>query len=322
MLWIGLLEEKEMAERQKQGKHHKFSLIKKYFSKEVLIELYKNTLRSCDNNQKCLIARSILQEHGIPFEGLGAGTNRYAINMRANSGMVAVKIALDSDGMIDNRREFLYGKELYPDVCKVYECLPDGLIAVFEYVAPFESGDMAKYEKEIREILGRISLVYMIGDVGLDSKNYSNWGVRMVNGEPEICMLDFAYIYKISYKLFICPKCGSLVNYDNKFVGLFCPRCKSSYTFANIRRKVTRKKQEEEIGDIRRLGYVVHAEDQDVEDIREFLPPRERKAEKKKVLTELDRIKHLEAEEATREDPYEVAMKKLMGGTNNEQEEE
>ena len=67
---------------------------------------------------------------------------------------------------------------------------------------------------------------------------------------------------------------------------------------------------------------MVHAEDQDVEDIREFLPPRERKAEKKKVLTELDRIKHLEAEEATREDPYEVAMKKLMGGTNNEQEEE
>ena len=114
-----------MAESKRQGKHHKFSLIKKYFSKEVLIELYKNTLRSCDNNQKCLIARSILQEHGIPFEGLGAGTNRYAINMRANSGMVAVKIALDSDGMIDNRREFLYGKELYPDVCKVYECLPE-----------------------------------------------------------------------------------------------------------------------------------------------------------------------------------------------------
>ena len=40
------------------------------------------------------------------------------------------------------------------------------------------------------------------------------------------------------------------------------------------------------------------------------------------MLTELDRIKLLEAEEATREDPYEVAMKKLMGGTNNEQEEE
>lgn len=306
-----------MSEKDKSlQKHHKFSLIKKYFSKEMMIELYKNTLRSCDNNLKCVFVRELLESNGIPFEGLGPGTNRYAINMQSTVGMVAVKIALDSDGMIDNRREFLYGKELYPDVCKVYECVPDGLIAVFEYVRPFESDEMAKHEKEIREILGRISMVYMIGDVGLDTKNYTNWGVRMVNGKEEICMLDFAYIYKISYKLFVCNCDGStLVNYDDKFVGLVCPKCGRKYKFANIRRKVTRKKQEEEIGDIRRLGYVVHEADQIVEDVKEFLPPSELKRQKHKEnkLTELDRLKYLDKarKEKEKDDPYAKAYEEV-----------
>lgn len=302
-------------------KHHKFSLIKKYFTKEVMIEIYKNTLRACNNNQKCVFLRELLTEHGIPFSGLGPGTNRYAINMESTVGMVAVKIALDSDGMIDNRREFLYGKELFPDVCKVYECVPDGLIAVFEYVRPFESNDMKIHEKEIREILGRISMVYMIGDVGIDNKNYTNWGIRNVDGKEEVCMLDFAYVYKISYKLFVC-NCdnNTLVNYDDNFVGLVCPKCKRRYTFSNIRRKVTRKKQEEEIGDIRRLGYVVHEADQMVEDVKEFLPPTilKKSEKRKKKMSELDRLKLLEKEERHRKDPYEEAYKKAM--KNNKEE--
>lgn len=314
-------------EKRNLQKHHKFSLIKKYFSKEVMIELYKNTLRGCDNNQKCVFVRDLLKENGIPFEGLGPGTNRYAINMQSTVGMVAVKIALDSDGMIDNRREFLYGKELYPDVCKVYECVPDGLIAVFEYVRPFEMAEMETHEKEIREILSHISMVYMVGDVGLDKKNYTNWGIRMVNGGEEICMLDFAYIYKISYKLFVCSCDGStLVNYDDHYVGLVCPRCGRKYTFANIRRKVTRKKQEEEIGDIRRLGYVLHQADQEVEDVKEFLPPSELKKQKQKEkkLSELDRLKYLEKmkKREQREDPYAKAyatvVKNYQGGNRNE----
>ena len=247
-----------MDEKQKQVRHRKYSLIKDMFSIDVMIELTKITLMTCDNNTKCVYIRELLQQHNIEFDGLGPGTNRYGINMQSTIGMVAVKIALDSDGMIDNRREFLYGKELYPYVCKVYECVPNGLIAVFEYVCPFSLTDLERFEDEMREILEDISSVYMIGDVGIDSKNYKNWGIRIVDGNEEVCMLDFAYIYKISYKLFTC-ECDSmtLVRYDENFVGLVCPKCGRKYKFAHIRRKVTRKKQEEEIGDIRRLGYVL-----------------------------------------------------------------
>lgn len=293
--------------------HRKYSLIKDKFSVDVMIELTKVTMMECDNNTKCVYVREILRENGIEFDGLGSGTNRYGINMQSNIGMVAVKIALDSDGMIDNRREFLYGKEVYPDVCKVYECVPNGLIAVFEYVTPFDIGDLNRYEDQIREILERLSTVFMIGDVGIDPTNYKNWGIRIRNGKEEICMLDFAYIYKISYKLFTC-ECDSmtLVRYDENFVGLVCPKCGRKYKFAHIRRKVTRKKQEEEIGDIRRLGYVLKEPVEMKEDVIEFLPKQERKKQqKKKKLTELDRIKELESieESAFENDPYNVAYR-------------
>lgn len=306
--------EKELKTKIKGSLHRKYSLIKDKFSIDVLIELTKVTMMECDNNTKCVYIREILHENGIEFDGLGSGTNRYGINMQSNIGMVAVKIALDSDGMIDNRREFKYGKKLYPDVCKVYECTVNGLIAVFEYVTPFDIGDLNRHEDEIREILERVSAVYMIGDVGIDPKNYKNWGIRIRDGKEEICMLDFAYIYEISYKLFTCGCDGmTLLKYDENFVDLVCPKCGRKYKFAHIRRKVTRKKQEEEIGDIRKLGYVLHNAVEMVQDVIEFLPKQERKKQqKKKRLTEMDRIKELKSieEDQFENDPYNVAYKK------------
>ena len=310
-----------MDEKQKQVRHRKYSLIKDMFSIDVMIELTKITLMTCDNNTKCVYIRELLQQHNIEFDGLGPGTNRYGINMQSTIGMVAVKIALDSDGMIDNRREFLYGKELYPYVCKVYECVPNGLIAVFEYVCPFSLTDLERFEDEMREILEDISSVYMIGDVGIDSKNYKNWGIRIVDGNEEVCMLDFAYIYKISYKLFTC-NCDhtTIVQYDKDFVGLVCPRCHKKYTFAHIRRKVTKASQEEEIGDIRRLGYVLHAKEEMLVDVEEFLPKSaKKKAEKAKKRTEFDRIKDFEKYKKTEydRDPYTIAYHEV--GEKNKQ---
>lgn len=315
---------------QKTAKHRKYSLIKEKFSMDVLIELTKITMMACDNNTKCIYIRELLHENNIEFDGLGPGTNRYGINIQSTIGMVAVKIALDSDGMIDNRREFLYGKELYPDVCKVYECLPNGLIAVFEYVVPFSLDDLKRFEDDIRDILENISHIYMIGDVGIDTKNYKNWGIRMVDGREQICMLDFAYIYKISYKLFTC-NCDkrTLVNYDKDYVGLVCPKCHKKYKFAHIRRKVTRKAQEEEIGDIRRLGYVLHSAEELLPDVEEFLPKSVQKEKSKaKKKSELQRIKELEEYQKTEyeRDPYTIAYQKMLkeqkGELEDEQEEE
>lgn len=243
------------------------SIIAQYFTEEVYIDLFKVTLAyKLNNNARGNLVKEILKKYNIPVSPLGNGTNRIGFLLDG----YAVKIALDEDGMVDNRREMLYSKDLYPDCIKVYECTPSGLISVSEYVTIFTLDDYRERQDEMREILERISSRFLIGDVGITSKNYVNWGIRD-NGT--ICMLDFAYCYAIKYKLFTCTcDSSSVLLYDNDYVGLRCPRCGKKYTFWDIRKKVTRKKQEEEIGDIRRLSYVVHDVEQEVERVPEFEP--------------------------------------------------
>ena len=128
-------------------------------------------------------------------------------------------------------------------------------------------------------------------------------GVIILDGKEEICMLDFAYIYAISYKLFTC-NCDNmtLVQYDKDYVNLVCPRCHKKYRFADIRRKVTTQAQEEEIGDIRRLGYVLHQASEMVEDNPEFMPVFKKTKPKKKKITVRDKIKQYDR--VTKKDPY------------------
>ena len=78
----------------KTGK--KRSLILKYFSKDLYVEIMRITMISgIDNNQKGLLIKELLRENNVPFSGLGPGTNRMAIQIDG----YAVKIALDRDGI-------------------------------------------------------------------------------------------------------------------------------------------------------------------------------------------------------------------------------
>ena len=116
----------------------KRSLINRYFTKEVYLELLKITMMGdISNNEKNAFVKTLLTEYNIPFSGLGPGTNRMAVLIDG----YAVKIALDKDGMIDNKREFLYTKNLQPFVIKVYECTSCGLLAVSEFVELFTLND-------------------------------------------------------------------------------------------------------------------------------------------------------------------------------------
>ena len=226
------------------------SLIKKYFTPEIYRELYKITLMcNTSNNMRGDEIKNILTQYNIPFSPLGSGTNRIAVLIDG----YAVKIALDKDGMIDNRREMLYSKALQPYVVKVYECTITGLIAVTEYITIFTIDDFRRRQDDIRSILKRIASEYFIGDVGVTSKNYVNWGTR---NDGSICILDFAYIYSVKYNLFTCNcEQAPMIEYDENFVDLLCPACGKRYTFSSLRRKIGVKDQEKEIGDISRLGY-------------------------------------------------------------------
>ena len=99
----------------------KRSLILQYFTPDLLTKLWLITKTSgASNNEKGQLVKETLRENNVPFSPLGSGTNRLGILIDGYS----FKIALDEDGMIDNRREFLYTTKLQPYVIKVYEISP------------------------------------------------------------------------------------------------------------------------------------------------------------------------------------------------------
>ena len=258
---------------------YKRSLINKYFSKDLLLDLYRVTITpGLKNEEKCGCIKALLTDYGVPFQALGPGTNRMAVMIES----YAVKIALDKDGMIDNRREILYTKKLQPYVIKVYECVPNGLVAVSEYVTFFESDDFERYRGEMKKILQQISSMgVLIGDVGITRKNYVNWGIRR-DGTNQIVMLDFAYIYSVKFNMFKCTCTdSSYLDYDGNFVKLVCPKCGTVYDFTAIRRRISKEQQEQEIGDIRRLSYNMTVPEADMVEVKEFKPMTE--AERKKA---------------------------------------
>mgnify|MGYP004683520625 CR=1 FL=1 len=237
------------------------SLIKKYFSIDLLVEFEKLSMRhDIDNNAKSIVINSLLEQNKIPFSKLGCGTNRYGVSI---DGYVC-KFALDKLGKMDNRREFKYSPVLYPDVIKVYESIPNGLIAVSEYITVFDKDMYYQNQNRMRKILKRICDQYLVGDIGLSTNNYMNWGVR---DDGSIASLDFAYIYSLSANSFVCKACNtdSFIQYDDDFNLLICPNCGKKYSFKQIRKTISNAAEEAEVGDIRDVGYVLHEQSEELE---------------------------------------------------------
>ena len=168
------------------------------------------------------------------------------------------------------------------------------MCAVTEYVEIFNLDSFYRYQDKMREILSDISTRFLIGDVGITSKNYINWGIRH-NGKDEICIMDYAYIYDVKFGIFKCS-CDNetLLQYDKDFVNFYCPRCGRKYTFGEIRRKVTRKAQDAEIGDISKLGYNLHSETEVLPIDPEFTITEKKKKEKELTPAQMVIKKHKE----------------------------
>lgn len=236
------------------------SLILEYFTPELCIELERVVRNfSIDNNTKMKEITKRLEKYNVPFSKLGGGTNRCGLMIDG----YAVKIAYDYDGMVDNKREFIYSLALQPYVVKTYECSETGLISVCEYVLSFTESEMLerKNQARMREILKEISSQFFIGDVGITTKNYGNWGTRRDTGE--LVILDYAYIYSVAFKQFQCSCAGQgTLYYDREFVNLICPICGKKYTFAQLRKKISKKDQQKEIGDILEKGYVLNSQNE------------------------------------------------------------
>jgi hypothetical protein len=234
------------------------SMIKKYFCKDLIFELDKlSMMHDVDNNSKSIVLQQTLRAYNVDFSPLGSGTNRFAILIED----YCFKFALDEDGKTDNKREFIYSKAAQPYVIKFYECMLNGLIGVCEYVEVFTEDDfnMSSNQIAMRKILKILNETFLIGDIGITTKNYENWGYRQTDGA--IIILDFAYIYQLSYQVFQCTcEDRGILYYDNDYNYLICPFCKKKHSFRDVRRRIPRKQEQDEIGDIRTKGYTVKEE--------------------------------------------------------------
>lgn len=234
------------------------SLIHERFPFDLRVDLeLLSRRRDILNKEKQEELFHILRNYSIDdIVSLGPGTNRYAFKL---DGFV-IKFATDHDGKIDNFKEFKMAKRLFPDVTKVYEVSENGTMLVAEYIQPFDSySEMAQYAAQIREILTNIGAVYLIGDVGITEKNYSNWGIRIGTNRP-VC-LDFAYVYEVSSELFTCQYCQThaMLIPNKDFTELHCsnPSCGKKYLFEDIRRKIGNDVHNHEIGDLSQEGYLL-----------------------------------------------------------------
>lgn len=243
------------------------SLLMEFIPEDLYNDLNTVVDMHVDNSIKEVGIKYLLNKYNVPFSALGSGTNRLGILING----YAFKFAYDKAGMTDNKREFKYSKLLYPYAIKVYECFPNGLISVSEYVEVFTEEEFWMYKNQMKDILTDISSKFLIGDVGIIKKNMTNWGIRHTEHGDEVCILDFAYIYDVSYGTFTCTCDNStMLEYDKTFSKFVCPNCGKTYGFEDLRSRITKRLESEEIGDIRKYGYNVVSDMQIVQYVPEF----------------------------------------------------
>ena len=203
------------------------SKIKQLFCDELLnlCAVTCDTMRINSSQHKMLIIQQLLKKYNIPFSVLGGATNRIALYIDR----YAVKFAVDHQGYVDNLVEYSISRELQPYVTKSYET--NGYILVAESVKTMSLDDFKMRRTDIETILSNLAQDYLLGDVGIINRNYTNWGIRD-NGE--VVILDYAYIHRGTEKLFTCEVCGcGILRYDSTFTKLKCsnPHCNAEFTY-------------------------------------------------------------------------------------------
>lgn len=180
----------------------------------------------------------LLNEYHIEYLEVGTGTNRFIIKY---DGYV-IKIALDKEGIADNKQEWAMSETLRPHVAQAHEISKGGHLLVASYAPAFTSySEMYSYASTIRSILGEWGQKFLLGDVGLTKINYANWGISS-DGRP-VC-IDYAYIFPAGMDLFKCI-CGNrnLSFSDGTFSSYKCPKCGKIYQDRDIRCKISQQER-------------------------------------------------------------------------------
>lgn len=182
--------------------------------------------------ERCI---NVLRQHNIAFKDIGTGTNRFIVRYQG----YVIKIALDREGIADNKQEWVMSAALSPDVAPAHEISKGGHLLVASYAPAFSSySEFYAYRPTIVNILERWGSRYLLGDVGITQKNYANWG--LLAGRP-VC-IDYAYIFPVSMDVFTCI-CGNkeMSFTDTSYTEYQCtnPKCKMTYTDRDLRSKIS-----------------------------------------------------------------------------------
>lgn len=178
-------------------------------------------------------AVELLRNSNIDFIEVGTGTNRFIIKYEG----YAIKIALDNDGIADNKQEYAVCDGLGRHVAKAYEISKGGHLLVAEYCPAFTSyQEMYDRHSYIEEILEEWSQAYLLGDVGVSRINYANWGLR---GNEAVC-IDYAYVLPASLNVFQCI-CGEsdIAPADKTYTVYKCLSCGRVIEDSSLRQRIT-----------------------------------------------------------------------------------
>lgn len=193
-----------------------------------------------------------LSQYG--FYLIGSGTNRvvYCLNgTKTDEGDICFKIALDSRGKKDNLLAYnIYSEAPTPIIEKkylveVFELSDDCLVAVERKVDHVMDMYTAKLKKTDREKMFRDLDEYYLLD---DAAPYANCGVVVDHDSTgkeiqRVCMIDYAnFVKKDKLHLFCTSdECigiddeSTYLVYNSSLTGMVCPRCNTTYSFADIK---------------------------------------------------------------------------------------
>lgn len=183
----------------------------------------QNNILKMDLAQRLLATRS-----PVHAEQIGGATNRYVVMMDG----YAIKIAVDRQGYKDNLMEYALTCEV-PHTTKSYETNGYALIQQCVRIVTLEEWRLRKME--ILRILEELSRDYLLGDVGYDDVNRTNWGIT---DDGELVIVDYAYCHRLTEDLFTCPVCGAVLTYDQNFTSFLCSdraNCHARYTYNQIK---------------------------------------------------------------------------------------
>lgn len=239
---------KQVTKTYKDGTVEVQSLIKRNFSRDFMKKIFD----VYSNKEMSIVEKTInydrifREEFGErrDYRRIGEGTNRFVCLLDNH----IIKVAYNYLAYIDNVNELAMSKKLpkHGPLALAYET--NGLILVSEYVAVIDKEDFLESQLQVKKILGSLeqdivsnvnknkNSHYILGDMGMSSKNYGNWGRRP---SGELVILDYGYLYKTSFrewkKISKCPYCGNVLEYTDDYTELQCSSCKKTVKYTTLR---------------------------------------------------------------------------------------